>query len=271
MRIIDFEYKNKLLSQFNLMLCDPDNNGGTNIIEGAKLTFNTVKPVLKEKYKKINTTYESPLSATFGICKRVCNGVVEYFDQYELRDIERWLSSKTYQQFQPCDEEFDDIVFFGSFTQINYERHGEHIYKLVVTFETDSPHGYTKEKLSKFTIRNANDSFHLINSGDEVGYISPSFLEIKIKKAGNLLITNSLDEDSLSIKNCKLNEIITLDNDNQILSTDTSSHKIYDDFNYKFLKLFRTEDTSDNKLTFSLPCEVTVRYRLIRKVPILCQ
>ena len=251
-------------------MCDPDNSSGTRTIDGAKLTFNTVKTD-SEKYKKTSTTYEAPLQARFGICKKPCGNKYQYFDEYELRDIERWLTSKTYRKFQPCDEEFDDIIFYGSFTQISYERYGEQIYKLVVTFETDSPYAYSKERTSKFTIDEEYGTFHIINNSDEIGYISPFLLEIKTKKAGDLVISNSLDEDNLAIKNCQINETIKIDNENQILSTDVSGHKIYDDFNYSYLRLFKNETSGDNELSFSLPCEVVIKYQFSKKVPILCQ
>lgn len=272
MEIKNFKYKDKLLSEFGLIMCDPNNNSGKNTIEGAKLVFETVKPPVGEKYNKTSASYESPLSAPFGICKMPCNNTEDYFNQYELNDIISWLTGNEYEEFQPCDEEFDDIIFYGLFTKIDYVRHGEHIYKLIVTFETNSSFACGVERDINFEILSTNDTYNIINDSDEIGYLSPAFVEIKLKEKGDLLIRNQLnDELDLCIKNCENNEIITIDNEHKILLSTENKHNLYDDFNYHFLKLYKTKTEFVNTLTFSLPCTVRIKYRPLRKVPILCQ
>lgn len=272
MKLKDFKYKDKLLSEFGLIMCDPNNNGGTNTTEGAKFIFNTVKPPISEKYNITYTSYEAPLSATFGICKLPCNNTEDYFNQYELNDIVSWLTGNEYEEFQPCEEEFDDIIFYGSFTKIDYVRYGEHIYKLIVTFETNSSFAYGVERDINFEILSANDTYDIINDSDEIGYLSPSFVEIQLKKKGDFLIKNQLNNElDMYVKNCENNETITIDNEHKILSSSENKHNLYDDFNYHFLKLYKTKSEFVNTLTFSLPCRVRIKYRPLRKVPILCQ
>ncbi|MCR1960191.1 hypothetical protein CWE04_11920 [Thomasclavelia cocleata] len=272
MKIKDFKYKDKLLSEFDLIMCDPNNNSGNNTVEGVKFVFNTIKMPNSEKYNKTYVSHESPLSAIFGICKRPCDNNKNYFDQYELEDIINWLSGNDYEEFQPCDEEFDDIVFYGSFVKIDFVRHGEHIYKLIVAFETNSSFGYGVERNINFEILSENSTYDIINDSDETGHLSPSLVEIQLKKRGDLLIKNLLnDELDLCIKNCEADEIITFDNEHKILLSSENKHNLYDDFNYCFLKLYKTKSDFVNTLSFSLPCKVNIKYRPLRKVPILCQ
>jgi len=106
---------------------------------------------------------------------------------------------------------------------------------------------------------NTNDSysFLFIDSSDEVGtsYVNA---EITCNSDGNLQITNLLTGLITLVKNCKTGEVITLDSVNGIISSSISSHDIYNDFNYQFLKVENTLNTRVNPILVSLPCSMVI-------------
>ena len=61
-------------------------------------------------------------------------------------------------------------------------------------------------------------------------------------------------------------EVITLHGAEQIIESNYSSHSIYDDFNFKFLRIVNTYENKNNILTFSIPVECTLTYSPIKKV-----
>ncbi|WRK55793.1 DUF6558 family protein [Coprobacillaceae bacterium CR2/5/TPMF4] len=96
--------------------------------------------------------------------------------------------------------------------------------------------------------------------------VYPKKLTITLRQAGDLTITNSLDDRTFGIKNCENNEVITIDCVNRIIQTSSDTHNVYDDFNYNFFRLMQTETDTENEFTFSLPCDVEMTYNEVRKV-----
>ena len=63
-------------------------------------------------------------------------------------------------------------------------------------------------------------------------------------------------------------EIITIYGKEQFIESNNSSHEIYNDFNFKYLRIANTYENKNNILTFSIPVECTLTYSPIRKVGI---
>lgn len=99
----------------------------------------------------------------------------------------------------------------------------------------------------------------------EEGYIYPE-MEITVKKDGDLIIHNSIENRETVVKNCKSGEVITLDY--PIIKSSDSSHNIQNDFNWKFFRIANTYDNSRNDLVVTLPCSIKIRYSPIVKVGI---
>lgn len=99
----------------------------------------------------------------------------------------------------------------------------------------------------------------------EEGYIYPE-MEITIKKNGNLMIHNSIENRETYIANCKANEVITFDY--PVIRSSDSSHNIQNDFNWTFFRIANTYDNSRNDLVISLPCSIKIKYSPIVKVGI---
>ena len=111
---------------------------------------------------------------------------------------------------------------------------------------------------------NANGNVTINDLSTEIGYIYPTLI-ISCLDSGNLSIYNDFDQRTTTINNCSANEKIVFSKYLQIESSE-SSHNVYDDFNYTFLRIGNNFVTGENVLTFSLPCEYIITYNPIRKV-----
>lgn len=101
------------------------------------------------------------------------------------------------------------------------------------------------------------------DSSCEEGYIYP-YTEITVFKDGNLNIHNAIEDRNTYIANCVAGEIIIMDY--PIIKSSVSSHDILNDFNWNFFRVANTYDNSRNDLTFSIPCNVKIKYSPVIKV-----
>ena len=93
-------------------------------------------------------------------------------------------------------------------------------------------------------------------------------MEITILSEGNFKLTNSMDKKVMKINNCKSNEIITIDGENQVITSSLPSHDLSNDFNYFFPRIINTYEERCNTFTPNLDCKIKITYSPIRKVGI---
>ena len=127
--------------------------------------------------------------------------------------------------------------------------------------ETDSPVGYGQTQTYRYTVTDQKKEFLLSDVSDEIGCIYPD-LKIVIDRPGDLTISNTTFNTTTIIKNCKVDETITIKGDTQIIETDSDEHKqtLTKDFNFEFLQIGNTIKSRQNRITFSLPCKVELTY-----------
>ena len=140
----------------------------------------------------------------------------------------------------------------------------ERIYGLRLVMESDKPFGYGQEQEAVWEFEGNNDTRILSDMSQEIGSIYPTII-VKCKSAGDLVITNSLENCRTVIKNCSVNEIITLHGDTQIIESSLLSHDICNDFNYDFFRIGNSFDDINNIISTSIPCEMTLRYSPVIK------
>lgn len=266
MRAIDFCYDNTLLSDFGFMICNFDGGSGTDTIDiGSQITFNTVSQHNGKIYGLTSTQYNACITATFDICKNPCQTDDMEITSYECRELLRWLNRKQFLPFYFCIEMLDaDTVYFDASFNIKKKMSGGRLYALELTMETNRPFGYGKEIV--YTIESPSDAFAytIEDNSDEIGYIYPD-LTITCLQDGDLKIINEAQSCSMLIKNCSVDEVITIHGDTQIIETSKSSHKICNDFNFQFLKIGNTYSDRINTITLFQPCVVELRYKPIIK------
>lgn len=89
-------------------------------------------------------------------------------------------------------------------------------------------------------------------------------MEIEILESGTLTIHNDLENRTTEIKNCIAGEKILLDY--PIIYSSIPSHKIQNDFNWNWFRIYNTFRNNQNNLTISIPCIIKIKYSPIVKV-----
>lgn len=135
----------------------------------------------------------------------------------------------------------------GSFN-IEEVRYQDILYGFRLNLTTDKPFGYGKKiKITEYNLKNRNP-IRLKIKTDEVGEV-PVKMTIACKFNGDIWIRTRLDRDiynpitNFKIKNCSSGETICIDSINQIITTSSSTHKIYNDFDYIFPVFLREWDS----------------------------
>lgn len=269
----DFLFDDERLSDYNMMLCSFDSGGVETVSMGNNITFNTVKPALSDTNFFIGTSYDEMLTATFQICKNVCNkknysrGLP--ITSEEISSITRWLGRReSFHKLKIFQEGYENIYFLGNFNNFQTIKVGGEVVGLETTFVSNAPYGYLDSIIFDFTTT-ASSPYVINNLSHETGILYPSVFTCKCLQNGDLKIMNSLDSKYVEVKNCIKDEVITLDGKHKIISSNVVAHgKLYNDFNYNFFRLINTYHESDNSITTSIPCEIHTEYNPIRKVGI---
>lgn len=264
MLALDFEYNKKRLSDYGFTICNFNNKSGTETETGQQIIFNTLPIYSGRKNAITSTKYNSCIESTFQICKKPDYDNLIISDM-EYRKIARWLNQKRYYKMRFLDaDDLSDIYYFNASFNLSKITINGLIYGIELHMVTDSPFAYGVEEYKIWNDTIPNYSYKIVDGSDEIGdtYIN---IIIKCKEAGDLEIKNQSTNQTLKIKNCLANEEIFIDGENQIITSDNKNHKIYNDFNYEFLKISNSENSTLNKITFSIRCDVKIKYTPIYK------
>lgn len=269
MQIIDFEFNGEKLSDYKMMLCRFD-SVSDEVEIGNVISINTVRTPNSNKYMSVGYSYEEPLSAELSIAKNPCESDDELISDSELNSLVRWLNRKRFCKFKPIydDGSFKDVYFYGTFNLKPVKANGG-IVGLNLTLITNAPFGFIEPSTHRFTFSDENTEFVIDDISDEIGHLY-CYATIKCLEAGDLEISNSLDIDNtVVIKNCVANEIITLYGEQKIIESNKAHKTLYNDFNYNFLRINNTYEESQNVFTSNLSCQITLSYSPIRKVGLI--
>ena len=257
----DFKYDGLYLSDFDCITCSFDGGGLETVSIGSNIDFRTTPSNYGKKYLLANSEYDSCIESTFCICKNPCKDVVDYFIPEEVSELMRWLNRRRYYKFQPCADGYENIYYEASFNVNQLEFSGK-----IIGFElnliTNRPFAL-HEPITHIFEAQADNPFYIVSRSDDIGYENVK-MEVTCKSAGNLTISNGIEERNTVVNNCTQNEVITFEC--PIISSSVSSHKIQNDFNFNFPRIANTYQESKNSFTFSLPCSVKMTYSPIKKV-----
>lgn len=265
MKSYNFEYDNRCLSDYGFIICSFDNNGVKTVNNGSTITFNTVSTMKGAKHELVSTEYKDCLTTTFQICKHPCMTNAEEITLEESREIMKWLNRKGYHKFKLLDSyEYMDYYFEASFNVSKIEFNGE-IYGFELEVVTNRP--YALQEPISFVIKNIqeNGTKRIYSKSDDEGYIYPE-MEITIDEDGDFEIYNSIEDRTMHISNCKAGEVIKMNY--PIIESSLASHKIQNDFNWKFFRIANSFEDKANELTISLPCTIKMKYSPIVKISI---
>lgn len=275
MYALDFEYDGVTLSSKDFIICNFDGQTGTSIgMSGHNITFDKVARDKGRKYGLTGTQYMECLTTTFDICKNP--ELYDYCDMEitntEYRDIAKWLNRNEFLPFRPLYDINDlthnnQLVLNASFN-VSKIYVNSILYGIRLVMETDSPFAHGYSVLRRWDLLTSDGSISLDDNSDEIGYHYLDSFSVKCSTAGNLTISNAFTGMVTTVANCSANEKIVFYGDTQIITTDNSSHKIYNDFNYVFPMIGNSYTDKTNVITFSLPCTVNIQYKpLIKDIP----
>lgn len=276
MRILyatDFEYDGRLLSDFGFIICRFGDSGGEETVNaGGEISFNTTSTNRGRKFQLTSATYKDCISTSFSICKNECNEEDMVISDEEFRDIMRWLSRHTFHKLRFIkDEEYEPCYYEASFN-IHKITINDVLYGIECNMETNRPFGFGAEVHKIYELNGKSDVAVLTDMSDEIGYIYPKVV-ITCKndsKEEGIRIHNKTTGGTMVFRGYKKGEIITVNGATRTIdvSGENSSHDIYDDFNYEFLKIGNTIDNRVNEITASQPCRLEIIYNpIIRSTP----
>lgn len=268
MYIYDFEYDGLILSDLGYMVCSFDSKGLQILSKGSNISFSTVPIHNGEKNDLITSEYTECLEATFQICKKNCHTNDFEISDNDYRKLVSWLNRKRFHKFKILKsknkENHPDIYLEASFniSQIIIDNK---LYGLELNMITNRPFAVHEPIPINFSIIEQNGTKDIYDVSDEEGYIYP-YMEITLQQSGNFNIYNSIENRNTYIANCMSGEKITLNY--PLIQSSLGTHKIQNDFNWKFFRLCSTYCNKKNTLTVSLPCEIKMTYSPIVKISI---
>lgn len=260
--MVNFQYDNKYASDYQLMVCSFNSSGLETVTSGSELSNEQIKIVGTDEFTIISNNYTAALSFTFQTCKITNNYTPEEITPEEFSKINRWVNRKESHKFKTDKSGYENIYFIGRFN-IQAIKINNIIYGVEFTFTSDYPYGFMDEIVQTFTGKN----FMVYNHSDETGDIYP-YTTITCKGSGNLIISNTMDNEIFQLNNCTKGEVITVDNKNRVITSSNPNHQLYDDFNFNYIKLCNTYDERRNIFTSSLNITMEIKYSPVRKVGI---
>lgn len=252
---LDFLFDNKRLSNYNMIICYYDGSGGIETNDVPPIIFSAVKVVGQDKFYNYGTKYDSPLTTTFSIGK--CDG--SDISTSEFSNINRWLCRKDgkYRKFKLVQDGYENIYHNVIITTKEIRLNGV-LKALEVTATSNLPYALYEPITLNFTL-NSVGNYIMHDMSDETGEF-PVFMKVTCLSDGDLEIYNNMTNTTSIIKNCQQDETITLDGENEIISSTLPSHSLPDNFNWEFVTIGNKYDDRKNVLEFSLPCEVEITY-----------
>lgn len=240
---------------------------GIRIVDyGSQLQYNMVKPIGSDKWRMYASSYSNYITINFQVGKISCTKGAEEVTVEEYREMMRWLNRKEFHDFYIRQTGYEVIHYEGAFN-IQPIQVGGRVFGMELTFVTNRPYGLGDPQNLTYVIDEENKSFMIYDVSDEVGHLYPDMI-ITCNESGNLELYNNIEDRSMLVKNCVAGEILNVFGEAKIITSTISSHAVYNDFNYKFLRLANTEATRENVITVSIPCQVDITYMPVRKIGI---
>lgn len=283
----DFEYDGKRLSEYGMMICSFNGSQDLETVSsGADITFQQLHSGTSENFNLYSSVYETPYTITFQICKNPClNDECISINPEEISAIQRWLCRKKYHKFKIDQDAYRNYYWNSVFNSKQIMHNGE-IIGLELTMYADSPYAYYDEILLEFECE-PDVPFIVFSESDEEGWIYPYTEIICLGRNENdltetkpdteepiysvetytLEISNSMDNKTTKISNCKKNESIFIDGRNLFISSSEPTHtSLANDFNYYFPRIFNTFKDNKNIFKTNMRCVIKFRYSPIKKI-----
>lgn len=146
MRAIDFEFNNKRLSSFGMILCQFGGSKGLETMtDGAAISFSMVPTMNGSKHNLTSSQYEDVLETTIEICKCSCDGGIQEITPIEHRNLTAWLCRKKFLKLKFLDEANVDLYHEAIINVGRIEIDGK-LYGLELNVQTNRPFALKESK-----------------------------------------------------------------------------------------------------------------------------
>lgn len=269
MHATDFIYDGVRLSDTGFMICSFSSESGTsNSSAGSNIEFHTVSQQHGEVNPLISSEYSECFSTTITICKNTDVQSDTTITESELRQMMLWLNRRDYNDVVLIDDarstDVYELRFRGSFN-VDVLQFAGHIIGLDLHLRTNKPFAVGQQEVLTTTLQSGGATWRVDYKSDSVGSQYPHLFKVTCRQAGNLSIVNKQEDRTTYVGGCTNGEVITFDCENQIITTSNINHKVCNDFNFVFPRLYRSFASATNEFTVSLPCSVEIRYNPIIK------
>jgi phage-related protein len=248
----DFTFCNKKLSDFGFIIANFEHSAVEDTSCG-NIEVITARPPMSDKNIIHGVNHGEPIKLIFQVVK------TEPVTAAEYEEIMRWLVKPTYNYIT-----FDNDIYFNVYINVVAKKICGQVYGFEITATNDSIYSYSKEYQTTIS-----STTTLTDESSVIGYTYPYFIAIRVQSDGDVVIKNESDTNrTTEIKNCIAGEKIIIDCENKIITSNSNSHNLSEDFNFVFFRLFNTENTRENVISVSDNIIVEMVYRFKRMVTV---
>lgn len=255
------------LSNYGLILSSFENTDSSD--EELGMNHDTIEEYIGQKPVPVylGSSFHSKLKPTATLIKdpNANINVNKYFTEHECREILRQLTGFWgYKRMQIFSYEFDELLFFNiRVTNVRYQKAAGGIVGIILDMECDSPFAWSNDFHYTFQASPSSNLIFFNTSDDLYSYLLPKVTIRSNTAISNLSITNITDNHWItSFKSLSAGEVITMDSQNNLLSSSHPSRMICNDFNMHFIRLV----PGKNEFRVSHNIQITFTYKVPRKV-----
>lgn len=195
-------------------------------------SFTAVEGVTSDLYNGIKVDHGSRYIEQVELTLTLIKKDYTSFEDFEKRQMLRWLSSSKYCSWLNLYDEYEEPIadVYGRFTSIEEKIVDSRVLGFVVTFTSPYPYFFSNMREIQQTFVGL-EKITLENDTDELDALVRPYVVIKSKSAiPELTILNKTTNRKSVIKNIKMDETITIDNENKLIFSDNIYRIIGSDF-----------------------------------------
>ena len=159
MKAYDFEFNNKRLSEFGMVLCQFGGSKGLETVtDGTAISFTTVPSAGGLKHNLTSSQYEECLEVTLQVCKYSCNGGIQEITPTEHRNFTSWLCRKRFLKLKILDEDNIDLYHEAKIDVSRIEIDGK-TYGFELNIQTNRPFALKEAKTISINCKEGNEVY----------------------------------------------------------------------------------------------------------------
>lgn len=187
----------------------------------------------------------------------------KWLDRWELEVISRWLTGhRQYKYLEVVQPDMEAVRYRCLITDLQYSTYGKMPWALTCTVTCDSPFAYLYPEVTEYivggtlrkTLRSRASSFYYYPKIDLIIY-GNSFSIKNLSDNGRVFSFSELPGGETRI---------SIDNENEIITTTKTGLNPYDKFNFRFLRLV----PGNNELEFTAPPGGSAKVEITCEFPV---